>query len=80
MTWSQSAEINTVAVQTRYSHVMQKRVHSDFSPPAMGDRSRREKGSKLDKFAEYKRARAGEKRVLKVFIKGHCPSCVNRLI
>jgi len=32
----------------------------------MGDRSRREKQSKLDKLAEYKNARAGGKRVLKV--------------
>ena len=32
----------------------------------MADRSRRDKINKLDRLAEYKRAREGEKRVLKV--------------
>lgn len=31
----------------------------------MADRSRRDKSNKLDRLAEYKRAREGEKRVLK---------------
>ena len=47
---------------------------SDFSPHrqrrrtllVMADRSRRDKVNKLDRLAEYKRAREGEKRVLKV--------------
>ena len=33
----------------------------------MGERSRRDTKPKLDKFAEYKRAREGGKRVFKVF-------------
>jgi hypothetical protein len=54
------------AIFNQRGNTTKQRVIQTLTTTTMADRSRREKKSKLEKFAEYKRAREGGGRVRKV--------------